>query len=146
MMNRNEQLRETIPDEDFLTTDGFDEAILGYDSKNLRVVYSVSKCIDILIKQGMTEEEAFEYFYFNIEGAPSDEEIEQIIGKSLTEQKKKAENDFSYDIKQIIEKYEDKMKGDNRIEILKQLKDGEKVYRELDNGITIEKAYIRKHL
>ena len=60
-MNRNEQLRETVPDEDFLTADGFDEAILGYDSKNLRVIYSVSKCIDILIKQGMTEEEASEF-------------------------------------------------------------------------------------
>ena len=49
-MNRNEQLRETVPDEEFLTADGFDEA-------------------DILIKQDMTEEEAIEYFYFNTEGA-----------------------------------------------------------------------------
>ena len=52
---------------------------------------------------------------------PSDDEIEQIVGKSLTEQRTKAEHDLSWDIKQIIEKYEGKMKGDNRIEILKQL-------------------------
>lgn len=67
-MNKREVLIENI-EEDILTADGFDEAILGYDESSGRVVYSISKCIDILIEQDMTEEDALEYFYFNVSGA-----------------------------------------------------------------------------
>jgi hypothetical protein len=52
-----------------LTADGFDDAILGFCENSERVIYSVSKCIDILIAGGMSEEDALEYFSFNVSGA-----------------------------------------------------------------------------
>ena len=53
-----------------LLADGFDEAIIGqtYDVvvSEDRLVYSLVKCIEILVqKDGMSEEEAFEYLEFN---------------------------------------------------------------------------------
>lgn len=52
-----------------LFADGFDESILGVDTKG-RVTYSYNKIIETLIERdGMTEEEAREFFDFNIDGA-----------------------------------------------------------------------------
>lgn len=56
-------------DEEFLIADGFDDAVIGVDEKNFRLIYSVSACINILISQGMTEVDAIEYFEFNVSGA-----------------------------------------------------------------------------
>jgi len=51
-----------------LIADGFEDAIIGVEEATMRVVYSVSKCIEILMKE-MEYEEAKEYFYFNVSGA-----------------------------------------------------------------------------
>jgi len=50
--------------------DGFDDALIGtkYREETIVAHYSTKKCIDILAKQ-MTDEEAVEYFYVNVEGA-----------------------------------------------------------------------------
>jgi hypothetical protein len=67
--------REEIAEynEDALFCDGFDEAIIGYAERiNLGPVaaYDVNKIISILMsKDGMTYEDATEYFYYNIHGA-----------------------------------------------------------------------------
>ena len=58
--------------EDLLLATGFDEAILGRGSRCGQpdiAVYDTEKIIDILVKQGMSHEEAVEYFDFNIVGA-----------------------------------------------------------------------------
>ncbi len=55
-------------DEQFLVADGFDEAIIGVDEHQMRLIYSVSKCIEILMKD-MSEEDAVEYFDYNVSGA-----------------------------------------------------------------------------
>lgn len=61
---------DNYPDEGFLKADGFDDAIIGIDSKGDKLVYSVSKCINILMKDNeMDFEDAYEYFYYNVEGA-----------------------------------------------------------------------------
>jgi hypothetical protein len=60
---------ETYDDVSFLKADGFDDAIIGIDEKDMRLIYSVSKCIDILKKDGMNYEEAIEFFDFNISGS-----------------------------------------------------------------------------
>lgn len=60
---------ETYDDVSFLKADGFDDAIIGVDEKDMRLIYSVSKCIDILKKDGMNYEEAIEFFDFNISGS-----------------------------------------------------------------------------
>jgi hypothetical protein len=59
---------DRYPDESFLKADGFDEALIGVDTKSMRLVYSYSKCIQILCR-GMNEVEAIEYFDFNVSGA-----------------------------------------------------------------------------
>jgi hypothetical protein len=62
-------LIEIYPDEDLLIADGFDEAILGIEENTMRVIYSVSKCLEIIEAQGMPEQEALEHFYFNVHGS-----------------------------------------------------------------------------
>ena len=63
-----EKILEAYYDEDFLKADGFDEAVIGVDENTMRLIYSVSKCIEILART-MTEEEAVEYFDFNVSGS-----------------------------------------------------------------------------
>ena len=49
--------------------DGFDDSILGYDTKG-RVIYSINSILDTLVdRDGMSYEDAGEYFSFNIECA-----------------------------------------------------------------------------
>lgn len=62
------EILEKYPDEEFLLADGFNEAVLGVDEKSMRLIYSISKCIKILMED-MSEEDAFEYFYYNVSGA-----------------------------------------------------------------------------
>ena len=61
--------------ETILRIDGFDEACIGWtdswsgDERPMRLVYDQSKIIEILMEQGMEEDEAVEYFNFNIADA-----------------------------------------------------------------------------
>jgi hypothetical protein len=55
-----------FPDDEFLTVKGFDDAIIGIDESSMRLIYSESKCIQILTGQGMTYEVAVEHFEYNI--------------------------------------------------------------------------------
>ena len=69
------ELREWVSDfnRDALFADGFDEAILGVAercSQPVLVLYDADKCIEILMREdGMTREDASEYFSFNVTGA-----------------------------------------------------------------------------
>ena len=60
---------ENFSDEEILKADGFDNAVIGIDEHSMRLIYSVKKVIKILIKEGMTEEDAFEHIDYNIGGA-----------------------------------------------------------------------------
>lgn len=62
------QIVDRYPDEQLIIADGFDDAVIGIDTKQMRVVYSITKCIDILCRQ-MEEDEAVEYFDFNVAGS-----------------------------------------------------------------------------
>ncbi len=59
--------------EGLLTADGFDDALIGIGERiNLDsvAVYDVDKCIDILMsRDGMSREEAVEFFDFNVKGS-----------------------------------------------------------------------------
>lgn len=59
---------EQYQDETFLKADGFDEAIIGVEERQMRLVYSVKKCIQILCRD-MSEEDALEHFSYNVSGA-----------------------------------------------------------------------------
>jgi hypothetical protein len=63
-----DRILESLPDENFLKADGFDEAVIGVDSSSMRLIYSVSKCIEILMRE-MTQDEAEDHMSFNISGA-----------------------------------------------------------------------------
>ena len=57
-------------DEDILTANGFDDAVIGIDDKTMRVIYSVTKCIEILMSEmDMSMEESVEFFEFNVKGS-----------------------------------------------------------------------------
>lgn len=63
-----ETILNRYEDEQFLKADGFDSAIIGVDESTMRLIYSVSKCIEILCED-MSEEDAIEYFDFNVSGS-----------------------------------------------------------------------------
>lgn len=56
--------------DDLLLAEGFDEALVGVASRGgvAVAVYDRAKCVEILARE-MTEEEAEEYFDFNVAGA-----------------------------------------------------------------------------
>lgn len=62
-----ERIEEINPDA--MLADGLDEALAGFDSKG-RAIYHIEEILGILMQRdGMSEEEAQEFFDFNIEGA-----------------------------------------------------------------------------
>lgn len=71
-MNRSEIL-EVLTDHEALLADGFEDALLGYAERfgmPIVAMYDRPKCIEVLCtRDGMTEEEAEEYFEFNVIGA-----------------------------------------------------------------------------
>ena len=70
-LKERERLLESIAEfnPEALLADGLEDAIVGYDTKG-RVIYSVGNIIDILVERdGMSYEDASEYFSFNIECA-----------------------------------------------------------------------------
>jgi hypothetical protein len=77
-----DKIMESYPDETFLKMDGFDEAIIGKDINSNKLIYSFTKCIQILIKD-MVEEEALDYFYFNIVGSYVGENTPIIVEDSF---------------------------------------------------------------
>ena len=51
--------------------DGFDDCIVGITEEfgaNNRILYSVKRMVDKMVSEGMTEEEAMEFYSFNIIG------------------------------------------------------------------------------
>ena len=62
------EIIEKYEDETFLKADGFDEAIIGVDETTMRLIYSISKCIEILMRD-MSEEDAMEHFSYNVSGS-----------------------------------------------------------------------------
>ena len=59
---------ENYYDEEFLLADGFDDAVIGLDENTMRLIYSVSKCLEIL-QRDMNETDAMEYFTYNVSGS-----------------------------------------------------------------------------
>jgi len=63
-LSAREKILAFVPDEELLFADGFDDAIIGLDTNNLRVVYSKQKMISILEPE-MGLDDAIEYLEFN---------------------------------------------------------------------------------
>ena len=56
---------------EILFADGYDKAIAGvvWDGERTRVVYETEEILKILMEDGMSYDEASEYFDFNVAGA-----------------------------------------------------------------------------
>ena len=64
-----EIIKELYPDETFLIADGFDDAIIGVDEQNGKIIYDIDEVINTLIMEGMEVDEAIEYYEYNIAGS-----------------------------------------------------------------------------
>lgn len=62
-----QKILDEFPEESFLKADGFDDAIIGVEEHSMRLIYSVSKVIEIL-REDMSWEDAVEHFEYNISG------------------------------------------------------------------------------
>ena len=60
-----EKIEEIFQDYDFTTVFDFDDAVIGIDESQMRLIYSVNKCVEIL-QRDMSREEALEYLDYNI--------------------------------------------------------------------------------
>lgn len=69
------EVREWVAthNEEALLADGFEDALIGVGRRcgqPTLAVYDVGKCVEILVdRDGMTHEEAIEFFEFNVVGA-----------------------------------------------------------------------------
>ena len=63
------EITEYYYEDEILKADGFDDAVIGVEERTMRLIYSVRKCIEILVLGGMSVEESIEYFDFNTRGA-----------------------------------------------------------------------------
>ena len=64
-MNILEGILEMFPDEQFLKMDGYDDAVIGFDQQEMKLIYSVNKCIEVLVEQGMELDDAIDHFEYN---------------------------------------------------------------------------------
>jgi hypothetical protein len=61
------KILEAYPENDFVIVNGFNDAVVGVDLDSGRLIYSVSKCIDVLVyEDGMVFEDAAQFFDRNI--------------------------------------------------------------------------------
>jgi hypothetical protein len=65
-MNTLTEIIERYNDEEFLKADGFDNAVIGVCHTSRKLIYSYSKCIEILLGEGMDEMDAIEHLSYNV--------------------------------------------------------------------------------
>jgi hypothetical protein len=63
-MTKRELIADMNPEA--IVWDGFDDAIIGYDMREWKVIYDEAKMAEILIADGMSYEDAIEYLEFNV--------------------------------------------------------------------------------
>ena len=70
MNNLLQNILEYYEDEEILIADGFDDAVIGIEYTSMRLIYSVTKCLEILMEvENMSLEDAIEHFEFNVSGS-----------------------------------------------------------------------------
>lgn len=69
--NKLNEIIEAFPDEQMIKLEGFDDAIIGayFADEGLSLVYSIGNIVACLVRDGMTEDEAIDYYEYNV--APS---------------------------------------------------------------------------
>jgi len=67
-----EEIMDALTESEAMLADGFEDALIGIFRRFGQepiAAYDYGKCIDILMEEGATYEEATEYFEFNVIGA-----------------------------------------------------------------------------
>lgn len=64
-MSLLKEIVENYSEHEIFKMDGFDDAVIGIEYPSLRLIYSVKGILNILQEQ-MSEEDAVEYFSYNI--------------------------------------------------------------------------------
>jgi hypothetical protein len=59
-----QEILYNYPDQKFVMLEGLDDAVIGVDQNLDRLVYSITDIIDIYIQQGMSHEEAIDYYEY----------------------------------------------------------------------------------
>ena len=78
-MNK-EELMQVLEEEECLTADGFDDALVGFTcGPNMVSVYDIQKMIEVLVAEGMTPEDAVEHLDYNVIGAYVGEKTPQYM-------------------------------------------------------------------
>ena len=68
-MNKDD-LMEILEEEECLTADGFDDALIGCTyGANVVAVYDIDKMMETLMEEGLDWDEAAEFLDFNVVGA-----------------------------------------------------------------------------
>jgi hypothetical protein len=67
-----EQIQILYPETSFLTIKGMDEAIIGYEWNNHKLIYSQAIIIKVLCRD-MCEEDALAHFYYEIADTNDDD-------------------------------------------------------------------------
>ena len=79
-----EELQIELVENECLLADGFENALIGItDGLNSVAVYDSNLCIELLVKEGMSEIDAIEHFYYNVAGSYVGEKTPVFI-KQLT--------------------------------------------------------------
>ena len=60
------KILQEYPDDGYDKAKGFDEALVGVSSRN-NLVYSIDKCVKILMDEGFSYEDALEHFYSEVD-------------------------------------------------------------------------------
>lgn len=75
-----EHLMEILAEEECLTADGFDDALVGCTyGANVVAVYDINKMIEVLICEGMDYDDAVEYLEYNVISTYMGEKTPQYI-------------------------------------------------------------------
>tara|TARA_A100000172_G_scaffold1166_1_gene1032 strand:- start:26018 stop:26287 length:270 start_codon:yes stop_codon:yes gene_type:complete len=75
-----EHLMTVLEEEECLTADGFDSALVGCTcGPNIVAVYDINKMIEVLIKEGMSYDDAVEHLDYNVVGSYVGEKTPQYI-------------------------------------------------------------------
>ena len=110
-----DEIRSDFPEA--ILWDGFDEAIVGFDTNDEKIIYDLEKMVSILIvRDKMTEEESREYIGYNILGAYVGERTPIVI--NLIEKEVSKAELTDEDIKKGAEEYCKQQRHENSVEIL----------------------------
>ena len=65
-----EHLMEVLAEEECLTADGFDDALVGCTyGANVVAVYDIQRMIEVLVNEGMEHDDAVEFLEYNVVSA-----------------------------------------------------------------------------